>query len=387
MHTGSLIFSQLMNHLPMHVFHDCVARHQGNRYIKSFPCSSQFYCMVFAQLTHRESLRNIEVCLRAQGNKVYHMGIRGSVSRATLAHANQKRDWRIYAEFGQELIRIARQLYADEDLGLELSSPVFALDSSTIDLSLSMFPWAWFRKTKSAVKLHTLLDLQGSIPAFIHVTHGKVGDVKVLDLLLLEPGAFYVMDRAYLDFQRLCALDRAGSFYIIRAKKNTCFRRRYSRPVDETQGVLCDQTIVLTGTKTSEHYPQPLRRVKYRDPETGKVFNFLTHNFAIAPATVAELYRHRWAVELFFKWIKQHLRIKSFFGTTENAVKTQIWIAISTYVQVAIVRKRLGIEADLYTILQILSLSLFEKTPLLQLLTKPPPRTDDPAPSNQLILL
>ncbi len=387
MHTGSLIFSQLMNHLPMHVFHDCVARHQGNRYIKSFPCSSQFYCMVFAQLTHRESLRNIEVCLRAQGNKVYHMGIRGSVSRATLAHANQKRDWRIYAEFGQELIRIARQLYADEDLGLELSSPVFALDSSTIDLSLSMFPWAWFRKTKSAVKLHTLLDLQGSIPAFIHVTHGKVGDVKVLDLLLLEPGAFYVMDRAYLDFQRLCALDRAGSFYIIRAKKNTCFRRRYSRPVDETQGVLCDQTIVLTGTKTSEHYPQPLRRVKYRDPETGKVFNFLTNNFAIAPATVAELYRHRWAVELFFKWIKQHLRIKSFFGTTENAVKTQIWIAISTYVQVAIVRKRLGIEADLYTILQILSLSLFEKTPLLQLLTKPPPRTDDPAPSNQLILL
>ena len=387
MHTGSLIFSQLMNHLPMHVFHDCVARHQGNRYVKSFPCSSQFYCMAFAQLTHRESLRNIEVCLRAQGSKVYHMGIRGSVSRATLAHANQKRDWRIYAEFGQELIRIARQLYADEDLGLELNSPVFALDSSTIDLSLSMFPWAWFRKTKSAVKLHTLLDLQGSIPAFIHVTHGKVGDVKVLDLLLLEPGAFYVMDRAYLDFQRLCALDQAGSFYIIRAKKNTCFRRRYSRPVDETQGVLCDQTIVLTGAKTSEHYPQPLRRVKYRDPEAGKVFNFLTNNFAIAPATVAELYRHRWAVELFFKWIKQHLRIKSFFGTTENAVKTQIWIAISTYVQVAIVRKRLGIEADLYTILQILSLSLFEKTPLLQLLTKPPPRTDDPAPSNQLILL
>ena len=386
MHTGSLVFAQLMSHLPMHVFHACVSRHQGNRYVKSFPCSSQFYCMAFAQLAHRESLRDIEVCLRAQAPKLYHMGIRGAVARATLARANQKRDWRIYAGFGQELIRIARPLYADEDLGLELDSPVFALDSSTLDLSLSLFAWALFRQTKSAVKLHTLLDLQGSIPAFIHITHGKVGDVKTLDLLSPEPGAFYVMDRAYLDFQRLCALHRAGSFFVIRAKKNTRFRRRYSRDADPSSGVLCDQTIVLTGADTPDSCPQPLRRVKYRDPESGKVFNFLTNNFVIPPATVAELYRHRWAVELFFKWIKQHLRIKSSFGTTENAVKTQIWIAISVYVLVAIIRKRLGIEAELYTILQVLSLTLFEKTPLLQLLTNPPRLDGEPPTSNQLIL-
>lgn len=386
MHTGRLIFSQLMNHLPMHVFHACVARHQGNRYVKRFPCSSQFYCMAFAQLTHRESLRDIEVCLRAQGGKLYHMGIRGAVARTTPARANQNRDWRIYAEFAQELIRVARTLYADEALGLELNSPVFALDSSTLDLCLSMCPWALFRKTKSGIKLHTLLDLQGSIPAFIHITHAKIGDVKILDRLRPEPGAFYVMDRAYLDFQRLCALDRAGSFFVIRAKKNTRFRRRDSRPVDQMPGVLCDQTLVLTGVKTRDHYPQPLRRVKYRDVESGKVFTFLTNHFEVPPETVAELYRHRWAVELFFKWIKQHLRIKSFFGTTENAVKTQVWIAISVYVRVAIVRRRLGIEAELYTILQILSLTLFEKTPLLQLLNSPPPLTDEPDPSNQLIL-
>jgi len=304
-----------------------------------------------------------------------------------LAHANQERDWRIYAEFGQELIQVARPLYADEDLGLDLDSPVFALDSSTIDLSLSVFSWALFRKTKSAVKLHTLLDLQGPIPAFIHITHGKVADVNILDLLRPEPGAFYLMDRAYLDFQRLYALNRAGSFFVLRAKKNTRFRRRNSRSVDSMPNVLCDQTIVLTGTDTPGYYPQPLRRIKYRDPESGKVFNFLTNNFEIPPATVAELYRHRWAVELFFKWIKQHLRIKSFFGTTENAVKTQIWTAISVYVLVAIIRKRLGIEAELYTILQILSLTLFEKTPLLQLLTEQPYLMDDPTPSNQLILI
>ena len=387
MHTGRLVFSQLMTHLPMHVFHACVARHQGNRYVKRFPCSSQFYCMAFAQLTHRESLRDIEVCLRAQASKLYHMGIRGPVARATLARANQNRDWRIYAEFTQELIRVARPLHADEDLGLELNSPVFALDSSTIDLCLSLFPWALFRTTRSAVKLHALLDLQGSIPAFVHLTHAKVGDVKILDLLVPEPGAFYVMDRAYLDFPRLCGLDRAGSFFVIRAKKNTCFQRRDSRPVDKTSGVRCDQTIVLTGVKTKDHYPQPLRRVKYRDPESGKVFNFLTNHFEIPAPTVAELYRHRWAVELFFKWIRQHLRIQSFFGTTENAVKTQIWIAIAVYVLVAIIRKRLGIEAELYTILQILSLTLFEKTPLLQLLTNPPSVTDEPELSNQLILI
>ena len=368
----------------MRAFDRCVRHYGGHRYVKSFSCTQQLYSMAFAQLTHRESFRGLEICLRAQTHKLYHMGFRRPVARATLAHANQERDWRIYAEFGQALIQIARPLYADEDLGLDLDSPVFALDSSTIDLSLSMFSWALFRKTKSAVKLHTLLDLQGPIPAFIHITHGKVADVNILDLLRSEPGAFYVMDRAYLDFQRLYALNRAGSFFVLRAKKNTRFRRRYSRSVDSMPNVLCDQTIVLTGTDTPGHYPQPLRRIKYRDPESGKVFNFLINHFEAPAATVAELYRHRWAVELFFKWIKQHLHIKSFFGTTENAVKTQIWIAISVYVLVAIIRKRLGIEAELYT---ILSLTLFEKTPLLQLLTEQPYLMDAPAPSNQLILI
>ena len=314
------------------------------------------------------------------------MGLGGTVARNTLANANQRRDWRIYAEFAQELIRTARRLYANTDLGLELDSPVFALDSSTLDLYLSVFPWALFRKIKSAVKLHTLLDLQGRIPAFFHITHAKVGDVKILDLLRPEPGAFYVMDRAYLDFQRLCTLDRAGSFFVLRAKKNTRFRRRDSRPVDQTQGVLCDQTIVLTGTDTRDSYPQPLRRVKYRDRESGKEFNFLTNHFDVPPATVAEQYRHRWAVELFFKWIKQHLRIKSFFGTMENAVKAQIWIAISVYVLVAIVRKRLGLGLELDTILQILSLSLFEKTPLLQLLAEHRLMETNPDRDKQLIL-
>ena len=368
MYAGQLVFSQVMDHLPMHIFRKCVRRYGGNRYVKSFPCLSQFLCMAFAQLAYRESLRDIEVCLRAQRNKLYHMGIRGRVARNTLANANAQRDWRIYAEFAQELMRIARPLHAGEALGLELDNAVFALDASTIDLCLSVFPWALFRSTKSAVKLHALLDLRGNIPTFIHISHGKLGDVKVLDMLVPEPGAFYVMDRAYIDFQRLNILHSAGAFFVVRAKSNTQYRRRYSRPVEKSTGVRCDQTIVLTGVHSKEHYPQPLRRVKYRDETTGKTFNFLTNNFAIPAVTVADLYRHRWQVELFFKWIKQHLRIKSFFGTSENAVKTQIWIAIAVYVLVAIVKKRLGIRADLYTFLQALSLTLFEKTPLFAIL-------------------
>ena len=386
MYEGQLVFSQLTDHLPFHVFRKCVRRYGGNRYVKSFPCLSQFLCMAFAQLTHRESLRDIEIGLRAHANKLYHMGIRGRVSRNTLANANRQRDWRIYAEFAQELIRIARPLYADDDLGLELDNTVFALDASTIDLCLSVFPWALFRSTKSAVKLHALLDLRGSIPTFVHVSHGKLGDVNVLDLLLPEPGAFYVMDRAYLDFWRLDVLHSAGAFFVIRAKSNTKFRRRYSRDADKSAGVLCDQTVVLTGTTSKNDYPQPLRRVKYRDAGTGRTFDFLTNNFVVPAATVADLYRCRWQVELFFKWIKQHLRIKSFFGTSENAVKTQIWIAVAVYVLVAIVRKRLGIDVSLYTILQALSLTLFEKTPLFSVLSNENISPTDSGDPNQLNL-
>lgn len=369
MHIGQFVFSQVIDHLPMHTFRRCVARYDGNRYKKSFSCLDQYLCMAFAQLTFRESLRDIEACLRAQKDKLYHMGFRGKVSRSTLADANESRDWRIYADLAQALIRIARPLYAEEDLGLDLDNTVYALDASTIDLCLSVFPWALFRSTKSAVKLHTLLDLRGNIPSFIHISDGKLHDVNVLDILLPEPGAFYVMDRGYVDFTRLFTLHMAGSFFVIRAKSNTQYRRRYSHPVDKSGGVRCDQTIVLTGVKAAKGYPQPLRRIKYHDAQTGKTFNFLTNNFAIPAQTVADLYRYRWQVELFFKWIKQHLRIKSFFGTSENAVKSQIWIAISVYVLVAILKKRLNIDADLYTILQILSITLFEKTALHQLLT------------------
>ena len=369
MHVGKLVFSQVIAHLPMHTFRRCVARYQGNRYAKSFSCLDQYLCMAFAQLTYRESLRDIETCLRAQKDKLYHMGIRGSVSRSTLADANERRDWRIYADYAQALIRIARPLYADEDLGLDLDNTVYALDASTIDLCLSVFPWALFRSTKSAVKLHTLLDLRGNIPTFIHISDGKLHDVNVLDILLPEPGAFYIMDRGYVDFERLFTLHMAGGFFVIRTKSNTKYKRRYSHPVDKSSGVRCDQTIVLNGVNTTTDYPQPLRRIKYHDVQTGKTFNFLTNNFAVPAQTVADLYRYRWQVELFFKWIKQHLRIKSFFGSSENAVKSQIWIAISVYVLVAIIKKRLDIKADLYTILQILSLTLFEKTSLLQILT------------------
>ena len=326
--------------------------------------------MAFAQLTYRESLRALEACLRAQKDKLYHMGIRGGVSKSTLADANEARDWRIYADFAQSLIRIARPLYADEELGLDLDNTVYALDASTIDLCLSVFPWALFRSTKSAVKLHTLLDLRGNIPTFIHISDGKLHDVNVLDLLLPEPGAFYIMDRGYVDFKRLFSLNLAGAFFVIRAKSNTQYKRRYSHPIDKSGGVHCDQTIVLTGVNSATDYPQPLRRIKYHDAQTGKTFNFLTNNFAVPAQTVADLYRYRWQVELFFKWIKQHLRIKSFFGTSENAVKSQIWTAISVYVLVAIIKKRLGIKADLYTILQVLSLTLFEKTTLKQIFTE-----------------
>jgi len=386
MHAGRLVFSQVIDHVPMHTFRRCVARYDGNRYRKSFSCLDHYLCMAFAQLTYRESLRDIEACLRAQKDKLYHMGLRGTVSRSTLADANERRDWRIFADLAQALIRIARPLYADENLGLDLDQTVYALDASTIDLCLSVFPWALFRSTKSAVKLHTLLDLRGNIPTFIYISDGKLHDVNVLDILLPEAGAFYIMDRGYVDFERLFTLHAAGSFFVIRAKSNAKYRRRYSHPVDKSGGVRCDQTIVLTGIQSRHDYPHPLRRIKYHDEQTGKTFNFLTNNFAIPAQTVADLYRYRWQVELFFKWIKQHLRIKSFFGTSENAVKSQVWIAISVYVLVAIIKKRLDLKADLYTILQVLSLTLFEKTLLHPLLTGAESMAEDVDMDNQLNL-
>ena len=369
MYTGRLIFSQVMDYLPKHIFRECVNRYHGNRKIKNFTCLDQFLCMAFAQLTYRESLRDIEVCLRAQHNKLYHMGIRGGIARNTLANANKTRDWRIYAELAQSLITTARDLYINEDLGLDLDNTVYALDASTIDLCLSVFPWATFRQTKAAVKLHTLLNLRGNIPTFIHITDGKVHDVNVLDILIPEPGSFYIMDRGYVDFKRLYTMHNTGAFFLIRAKSNTLYNRQYSHKADTSGGVICDQTIVLTGLKTSVDYPQALRRVKYHDTATGKTFNFLTNNFTISAQTVADLYKQRWQVELFFKWIKQHLRIKSFYGTSENAVKSQIWIAVSVYVLIAIIKKRLGIKENLYTILQVLSITVFEKTPLVQAVT------------------
>ena len=387
MHAGQLVFSQVMDYLPLHTFRRYVARYQGERYVKQFRCLDHYLVMAFAQLTYRESLRDIAVCLRAHQSKLYHMGIRSeSVARSTVARANEQRDWRIYADFAHALIRIARPLYADEELGLELDNTVYALDASTIDLCLSMFPWALFRSTKSAVKLHTLLDLRGNIPTFLHLSDGKLHDVNILDILRPEPGAFYIMDRGYVDFERLFTLSQAGAFFVIRAKSNTQYRRQYSHALDHSHGLRCDQTIVLTGAHTKDAYPQPLRRVKSHDHQTGKTFNFLTNNFAIQAQTVADLYRYRWQVELFFKWIKQHLRIKSFFGVSENAVKTQIWVAISVYVLVAIIRKRLALKTDLYTILQVLSLTLFEKAPLNQVLTGSMRTAEDCDLSNQLNL-
>ena len=368
MFSGEYIFSQVMDHLPMHTFRKCVERYNGNRYVKSFNCFDQFLCMAFGQLTHRESLRDIEICLRAHKPKLYHIGIRGGISRNTFSNANKTRDWRIYADFAHALIKIARPLYSKEDLGLEMKNTVYALDASTIDLCLSVFPWALFRSTKSAVKLHTLLDLRGNIPSFIHISDGKLHDVNALDMIIPEAGSFYVMDRAYLDFERLFSLNNAGAFFVIRSKNNILFKRRYSSPVEKTNGIRCDQTIRLTGLNTKNKYPKPLRRIKYHDNETNKTLNLLTNNEVIPAQTVADLYRYRWKVELFFKWIKQHLHIRTFFGTSENALKTQIWIAISVYVLIAIIKKQLKIKAELYTILQVLSLTLFEKIPLEQLL-------------------
>jgi len=366
MYTGKIIFSQIIDQLPMHTFRRCVQRYRGHYKVQSFSCRDQYLCMAFAQLTYRESLRDIEACLRAQESKLYHMGIRARVSKSTLADANEKRDWRIYADLAQTLIHMARRLYLHEDFGVEIDQTVYALDSSTIDLCLSVFPWAHFRKTKSAVKLHTLLDLRGNIPTFIYISDGKLHDVNILDELIPEPGSFYIMDRGYLDFERLYRLTLYHAFFLTRAKSNLQFRRIYSHPIDKATGLRCDQTIVLTGFYPSRDYPEKLRRIKYYDQETRKTLVFLTNNFTLPPLTIAQLYRCRWQVELFFKWIKQHLRIKKFFGTTENAVKTQIWIAVSVYVLVAILKKRLQLEASLYTILQILSVTIFERIPILQ---------------------
>jgi hypothetical protein len=368
MNLGKLVFAQVMQHLPLTTFRRCVARYGGEHKVKTFSCLDQYLCMAFAQLTYRESLRDIEACLRAQARKLYHMGIKSRVSRSTLADANEVRDWRIYADLAQSLIGIARRLYADEPFGVDLKETVYALDASTIDLCLSVFAWAPFRSTKAAVKLHTLLDLRGNIPTFLHISDGKLHDVNVLDLLLPEPGAFYIMDRGYIDFERLHRLHQAGSFFVTRAKSNLKAQRRYSHPVDRGTGLICDQTIVLTGFYSRQDFDTPLRRIRFKDPETGKRLVFLTNNFALPAITITELYRCRWQIELFFKWIKQHLRIKVFFGTSENAVKTQIWIAVSVYLLVAIVKKRLNISASLYEMLQILSLTMFERIPLDQLL-------------------
>jgi hypothetical protein len=367
MNSGKLVFAQVTQHIPLTTFR-CVARYGGEHKVKTFSCLEQYLCMAFAQLTYRESLRDIEACLRAQAGKLYHMGIKSRVSRSTLADANEVRDWRIYADFAQSLIGIARRLYAEEPFGVDLKQTVYALDASTIDLCLSVFAWAPFRSTKAAIKLHTLLDLRGNIPTFLHISDGKLHDVNVLDLLLPEPGAFYIMDRGYLDFERLHRLHEAGSFFVTRAKSNLKAQRRYSRPVDRSTGLICDQIIVLTGFYSRQDFDTPLRRIKFKDPTTGKQLVFLTNNFTLPAITIADLYRCRWQVELFFKWIKQHLRIKVFFGTSENAVKTQIWIAVSVYVLVAIVKKRLKLSATLYETLQILSLTMFEKMPLDQLL-------------------
>ena len=384
MNTGQTVFAQLMELLPLHTFHQCVERYQGDYKVQSFSCLDHFLCLAFAQLTYRESLRDIEACLRAQQSKLYHMGIRSSVSRNNLAHANEHRNWRIYADFGGALIQTARHLYRDEPQAMELDQTVYAFDSTTIDLCLTLFPWAQFRRHKSAVKIHTLLDLRGSIPANVYVTGGQVHDVNLLDKLWLEAGAFYVLDRGYLDFARLHRFTRACAFFITRARSNTQFYRRESQTVDKRSGVRSDQIIVLNGPKTSRLYPDALRRIHFFDPETDLRLIFLTNNFTLPGLTIAELYRARWQIELFFRWIKQHLRIKSFYGTSENAVKTQIWVAIAVYAMVAILRKQLRLEISMYKILQILSVSVFEKPPILRGLFTTQPNFPDVAPAIQL---
>ena len=386
MSSGKLVFSQVIDHLPLHTFRQCVKRYRGNHKIKTFTCLDQFLCMAFAQLTYRESLRDIEACLRALQPKLYHMGFRGKVSRSTLADANEAHDWRIYADFAQSLIEIARPLYVGEPLGFDLDGTVYALDSTTIDLCLSVFPWARFRARKAAVKLHTLLDVRGSIPTFIEVSPGKIHDVNILDQIVPEAGSFYVMDRAYVDFQRLYVFQLCAAFFVVRVKKGVRLRRRCSRPVDAAEGLLSDHTVVLAAARSARHYPEALRRIRYHDREQDHRFSFLTNNFDLPALTVALLYKSRWKVELFFKWIKQHLRIKAFYGTSPNAVKTQIWVAVSVYVLVAILKKRLELEPGLYQILQILSVTLFEKTPILQVLRDADSKVLPPASSNQLNL-
>jgi len=374
MFTGRTLFAQLMDLLPLPEFRKCVARYRGEHKVLRFSCLDQFLALAFAQLTGRESLRDIEACLRAMQSRLYHMGFRGPIARNTLAHANERRHWRIYADWAQVLIQRARPLYADEDFGAELEQTAYAFDSTTIDLCLELFPWAHFRRHKGAIKLHTLLDLRGSIPTFVYLTPGAVHDVNALDQLRLEPAAFYILDRAYLDFLRLYAFTQSAAFFITRAKSNTQFQRRYSHPVDKSTGLRSDQTIVLTGVTSALDYPAPLRRVHYVDGEHLKPFVFLTNNFVLPALTIARLYKARWRVELFFRWIKQHLHIKAFYGTSQNAVKTQIWIAISVYALVAILKKQLGLDLSLYTILQILSLTLFEKIPISQVFTNIPPQ-------------
>lgn len=390
MNEGQMVFSQLMAFGSRFVLDRCIRRYDGNRRIRQFSCRDQFLAMAFAQLTYRESLRDIEACLRAVPDKLYHLGLRGTVSRSTLADANEKRDWRIYGDFAQRLVLQARHLYIEEPIGLEeideRERSVYALDATVIDLCLTLFSWARFRSTKAGVKMHTLLDLKGSIPAFTWITQARFADVRILDVLVPEPGSIYLLDRAFVDFARLHRLNQAHAFFVTRTKKDTQWRRLYSHPVDRSTGLICDQTIRLTGRYAKNDYPDHLRRVAFRDPDTGKKLSFLTNDFTLPALTIAELYRLRWQVELFFKWIKQHLRIKAFYGTSPNAVKTQIWIAISVYLLVAIARKRLGIERDLYTILQILSVYPFEKAPLAQVLSEAGYTSESPDIHNQLSL-
>lgn len=386
MNTGRTVFSQLMDYLPTYEFQKCVTRYSGDYRSRSLSCHDQFRAMAFAQLTYRESLRDIETCLRSVSGKLYHMGFRSTIARSTLADANESRDWRIYADFAQTLIAIARPLYANDPIGVELNQSLYALDSTTIDLCLSLFPWAKFRRHKAAVKMHTLLDLHGNIPTFIRITEGQTSDVNILDEFLPEAGAFYIMDRAYIDFERLFVFTLCSAFFVVRTKENVLLQRRYSHPVDKSTGVRSDHTVILTTIESTKAYPDPLRRISYLDLETKKRLKFLTNNFLLPAVTIAQIYKCRWQVELFFKWIKTHLRIKAFYGTSENAVKTQIWIAVSIYVLVAIVRKRLGLEMSLYQILQILSIALLEKMPILSLLEAFDSRSDLPDHANQLIL-
>ena len=386
MNEGKSIFSQLIGFLPDREFRRCVARYDGDRYAKKLSCWQQFLAMAFAQLTYRESLRDIEACLGAVGPELDHMGFGSAVARSTLADANESRDWRVFADFAQVLIRTAIKLYAKDSTGIAEVRDLYALDSTTIDLCLALFPWAKFRKHKAAVKMHTLLDLRGSIPTFIRITDGKVHDVNILDEVAIETGAFYVMDRGYIDFERLYRFTLSSAFFVVRTKANILLQRRYSRPVDRTTGLRSDHTVILTSYGSASTYPDPLRRVTYCDPETGKRLKFLTNNFTLPPLVIADLYKKRWAVELFFRWIKMHLRIKAFYGTSPNAVKTQIWIAVSIYVLVAIVRKRLGIEASLYQLLQIFSVTLFEKTPILRALQTDGFTNELHGSANQLIL-